>query len=173
MAESDTLIDYITGESKIDTGAEANRQAVERFLVESKGFDKSQVSVDLPIQVDVDGETYRSRVDLVVSVDGALRICIKCAPGSLGSRERETLAAARLLAAVPVPLCVVSDGKTAIVLDTATGRKLGEGLDAVPSNADLAAALVDEPAPLSPERRRKEAIIFRSYDSMTVNRQPV
>ena len=171
MPETETVMDYITGEPKLDTGAETNRQAVERFLVEEKGFDKSQVSVDVPITVDVDGETYRSRVDLVVAAGGKPRLCIKCAAGSLGSREREVLAAARLLGAGPVPFSVVSDGRTAIVMDTATGRKLGEGLNAIPSPEELAAAEMDAPVGLSPERRRREAIIFRSYDSMNVNRQ--
>lgn len=173
MTETETLVDYITGAPVPNVGAEANRQAVERLLVETKGFDKSQVSVDVPITVAVDGETYRSRVDLVVSVDGTPRICIKCAPGSLGSRERETLAAARLLGETPVPLSIVSDGRTAIVMETVTGRKLGEGLDAVPPRAELTAAKTEAIPALTPERKRREAIIFRSYDSMTVNRPPL
>ena len=34
----DTLVDYITGKTVANVGAEANRQAVERFLVQKKGY---------------------------------------------------------------------------------------------------------------------------------------
>ena len=64
-------------------------------------------------------------------------MAIKCAPGSLGSREREIVSAARLLDEYQIPVSVVSDGKTAVVLDTVSGKKMGEGLDAIPSKKAL------------------------------------
>lgn len=168
------LLDRVTGRPKPDIGAEANRQAVERFLIDDRGYDPRDIEVDAPIVVTVAGEVYRSRIDLVVRVDGRRLMCIKCAAGSLGSREREIISAARVLDEYPVPLSAVSDGRTAIVWDTLTREKIGEGLDAIPSRTDARNRMKDRtPFPLSDRHRERESILFRSYDGMNVNRSGV
>jgi predicted type IV restriction endonuclease len=164
------LIDYITGQSIPDVGAEANRQAVERFLVASRGYAKTEIAVELPIEIEIDGENYRSAADLAVIIDGKYLMVIKCAAGSLGSREREVLSAARLLVDYQIPLAVVSDGRTALVFDTLTRKKRGEGMNAIPSRSELVDMARDFTfAPLAPEQRKREKLIFRTYDSMNVN----
>ncbi|MEW6670865.1 MAG: type I restriction enzyme HsdR N-terminal domain-containing protein [Thermodesulfobacteriota bacterium] len=165
-----TIVDFVTGDILPNIGAEANRQAVERLLVNKLGYEKQDIAVDVDIEMNIDGQPYRSQVDLVVSVDGVRLMAVKCAAGSLGSREREILAAARLLDAYQLPRSMVSDGKTAIVLDTVTGKKIGEGLHMIPTKAQ--AREIIRPAnllPLSPDRLERERLIFRSYDSMNVN----
>ncbi len=165
-----TIIDFVTGESAPNIGAEANRQAFERFLVNDRGYRKEDIAVDVDIQLDIDGEIYRSQIDLVVSTDGMRVMAVKCAVGSLGSWEREILAAARLLDLSPIPLAVVSDGLTAIILDTMTGKKIGEGLQAVPTRNQVPKiAGAQKLEPLPPERIKREKLIFRSYDSMNIN----
>jgi hypothetical protein len=168
------ITDYVTGKSIPNVGAEENRQLVERFLIAEKGYSKADIAVDVDIEITVAGEIYRSQIDLVVSADdehGSSRLmAIKCAAASLGSREREILAAARLLAENQIPFSVVSDGKTAIVLDTVTGKKLGEGLNAIPSKAQAQEKLKEiKPLPFPKEKREREKLIFRSFDSMNVN----
>jgi hypothetical protein len=133
------ITDFVTGKEIPNVGAEENRQVVEHFLVEQKGYLKSEIEIDGEIEMNVAGETYTSQIDLIVSAnDGATRLmAIKCAAGSLGSREREILAAARLFDEnYQIPFSVVADGKTAIVLDTVSGKKVGEGMDAIPSKAE-------------------------------------
>jgi len=165
-----SLTDYITGQTIPNVGAEANRQAVEVFLVETQGFAKAEIEVDRPLEMKIDGKLYRSTADLAVKIDGKYMIVIKCAAGSLGSREREILAAARLLVEYQVPLAVVSDGHTALVFDTLTGKKRGQGLAAIPSRQELVAfTRTIFLAPLPSDRREREQLIFRSYDSMNVN----
>ena len=166
--------DFVTGKEIPNVGAEENRQRVERFLVAEKGFSKEDIAVDVDIEISVAGETYRSQIDLVVSVDDEYGstpfMAIKCAAASLGSREREILAAARLLAENQLPLSVVSDGKTAIVLDTVSGKNLGEGLNAILSKAEARERLREiKPLPFPKEKREREKLIFRSFDSMNVN----
>jgi len=164
--------DYITGQKIPDVGAERHRQEVERFLVEEKGYAKKDVAVDVPIAFEVAGEAYRSVVDLVVSPDGGQTrfMAVKCAAASLGSREREILAAARLLDKFQVPFCLVSDGRRAILLDTLTGAHVGESWDAVPTKQQAAKQLQHlELKPLPEDRREKTRLIFRSYDSQNVN----
>jgi len=164
------ITDYITGQMIPNVGAEVNRQAVERFLVEEKGFKKQDIQVGVPIQMQIRDQIYRSSVDLVITLDGRKLMVIKCAPGSLGSREREIIAAARLLDENQIPLALVSDGKSAILLNTANGQKVGEDLAAVPSRRELLNKFKEFTLEaIKGERREREKLIFRSYDSMTVN----
>jgi hypothetical protein len=167
---SELIEDVITGEKIPLIGAEENRQNVARILITQKGYAKKDIRRAVPIEVVLGSESYRSKVDLVVTVNGKSVMLIKCAAGSLGSRERETLAAARLLESHPIPLSIVSDGHTAVVLDTTSGKMIGKGWEIVPTRQEatkrLAAVVLPE---LPPGRREKEGLIFRSYDSMNVN----
>ena len=166
------ITDFVSGKEIPNVGAEENRQRVERFLVNAKGYSKEDIAVDVEIEITIGTETYRSQIDLVVSADaGATSLmAIKCAAASLGSREREILAAARLLTDYQIPFAIVSDGKDAIVLDTISGRKLGQGLDAILSKEAVLAKLDTlEFLPYPEEKREREKLIFRSYDSMNVN----
>jgi hypothetical protein len=166
------IIDFVTGKEIPNVGAEENRQRVERFLVNAKGYSKEDIAVDVEIEITIGTETYRSQIDLVVSADAGSTplMAIKCAAASLGSREREILAAARLLAEYQIPFAIVSDGKDAIVLDTVSGRKLGRGLDAILSKEKVLAKLNTlKFLPYPEEKQEREKLIFRSYDSMNVN----
>jgi len=169
-ANGEWVIDYITGRRVPNAGAEANRQAVERHLVEIKGYAKTEIEVDAPICLDMGSEQYASFLDLVVSVAGRRCMVIKCAPGSLASREREVIAAARLLASYQIPLAVASDGQTAIVWETISGKERGQGLNAIPSREQAEHLFdPDRSAPLNEKRRMQQQLIFRSYDSMNVH----
>jgi len=168
------ITDFVTGREMPNIGAEENRQAVAQYLVNEKGYSKDDIEMDVKFEMTIAGEPYRSQVDLVVTVnDGRLRImAIKCAAGSLGSREREIVAAARLLEDYQIPFAVVSDGNTAIVLDTVSGKKTGAGMAAIPSK-EAAIRMLDSYHPLSlpADRREREKLIFRTYDSENVNVQ--
>lgn len=167
----DTVTDYLTGNPIPAAGAEENRQALLKHLVETMGYSKTDLATDVPIAVTAADEVYESTVDVVVRVDGEAVLVVKCAAGSLGSREREAVSAARLLEEVPLPLAVVTDGRTATLLDTATGKSLGEGLDAIPNPEAARNYLTDHPtAPLDDKHRERESLVFRSYDGMNVNR---
>ena len=164
------ITDFVTGKEIPNVGAEENRQMVEQLLVNEKGYSKEDIAVDVDLELTVAGETYRSQIDLVVGLESNRIMAIKCAAASLGSREREILAAARLLAEKQLPFSVVSDGKTATVLDTVSGKKLGEGLNAIPSKAQALEKLKEiQFLPFPKEKREREKLIFRSFDSMNVN----
>lgn len=164
------ITDFVTGKEIPNVGAEENRQVVEQFLVNEKGYSKEDIAVDVDLELTIAGESYRSQIDLVVSLESIGFMAIKCPAASLGSREREILAASRLLAENQIPFSVVSDGKTAIVLDTVSGKKLGEGLKAILSKAEAREKLKEiKPLPFPKEKREREKLIFRSFDSMNVN----
>lgn len=163
--------DFITGKSIPDVGAEGNRQAVEKLLVMDKGFEKDDIVVGVKLAFEVSDEYYQSRVDLVITIDNTCYMALKCAAGSLGSREREIVAAARILKQnYQIPLSVVSDGISAIVLDTVSGKKIGEGMEAVPSRASAIRHLSEiKLMPLDKSRYEREKLIFRSYDMDNIN----
>lgn len=166
------ITDFVTGQAVPNIGAEENRQAVARYLVAVKGYAREDIEVDVDFAINVGGELYRSQADLVVSADGGQTrfMLIKCAAGSLGSRERETLAAARLLDRYQIPVAVVSDGKTAVVLDTLSGQKTGQGLTAIPSKEQAREKLKSLELQAFPaERLEREKLIFRTYDRENVN----
>jgi len=165
------LTDYVTGREMPNVGAEENRQRMERFLVEHKGYDREDIEVDAPIHLKMGDDAYDSTVDLVVKVKGVRFMVIKCAAGSLASRHREILAAARLLDGNhQIPFSVVTDGNQAQVLDTMTGQVLGEGMTAVPSKEEASKQLgVLRIEPFPDFKKDRERIIFRAYDEMNVN----
>jgi hypothetical protein len=166
------LTDYITGREVPNIGAEENRQAVERFLVEIKGFDRGDIEVDADLRFILQDHEVQSQVDLVVSVSGKRFMILRCVPGSLVSRQRETLAAGRLLDDYQIPFSVVTDGEDAALLDTVTGAMLGEGMNAIPSKEEAVRQMKDiELQPFPQEKLERERIIFRSYDEMNVNVQ--
>lgn len=165
--------DFVTGRDIPEIGAEANRQKIERMLIQKKGYAKEDVEVDADIAFEAAGERYDSVIDLVVSVDGGGNRCMvfKCVPGSMGSCEREIVAAARLLdQRYQIPLAVVSDGVTAVVLDTHTGKKIGKGLAAIPEKSaarKMMQTVVLQPCPA--DRIERERLIFRTYNCEYVN----
>jgi hypothetical protein len=168
----DMLTDFVTGNEIPNIGAEENRQRVERFLVEIKGYSKDDIEVDADLRLTIGDEEVRSNVDLVVRVQGKRFMVLKCVPGSLVSRQRETLAAARLLDLYQIPFSVVTDGKDAELLDTVTGKVLNQGMEAIPSKEEAIRQTKEmRLRPFPQERLEREKIIFRSYDEMNINVQ--
>lgn len=164
VPSEDILFDYITGRATTNAGAEINRQTTERYLVESKGYDREDIEVDTAIRLDVGGKNFQATVDLVIRVSGYRFMAIKCAAGSLSSREKEIIAAARLLDDYQIPFSAASDGRSALVWDSLSGDLIGSGLDAIPPKSEAEAsfnpgALI----PLDDKRRRQQKLIYRTY----------
>ena len=62
-------------------------------------------------------------------------------------------------------------GWTAIVWDTLTGEQLSEGLGSIPTKSQAAEMMQKLTLkPLPDKKRRQQILIFRSYDSMNVNK---
>lgn len=161
------LVDFITGKEVPNVGMEEVRQYMERFLVEERGYSKSDVEVDAYSKFSVGGDEIGFSVDLVVGVQGKRVMVLICAPGSLGSRHRETLASARLLDDYQIPFSVVSDGRTAEVLDTITGEVIGTGLEAIPHKKEAIRQMQEMKFQQVPQKRLKlERLILRSYNEM-------
>jgi len=166
------LEDYVTGKQVPNVGIEEIRQHLEQYLVEVKTYQKEDIRVDADIEIDIDGSSYASQLDLVIFIENISFMVIKCAAGSLESRQREVVSASRIYETSPVPYAVVSDSKTAIIYDSVSGKKIDKGLSAIPSREAAKKILsARQPAQIPEKRLEKEKIIFRSYDGMNVNTQ--
>jgi hypothetical protein len=143
------------------------RKMVFYLLVEKKGYLPEDIEKRVVFEVKLGQETAYSSVDFLISIAGKKAMVIKCAAGSLSSRERQALAAARLIGSTPVPVAVVADPVNAEVLDVATGKVVGEGFGAIPVR-DRIIQLLSEYSftPLSPDRLEKEKRILLAFDAI-------
>ncbi|MDA8432760.1 MAG: type I restriction enzyme HsdR N-terminal domain-containing protein [Nitrospiraceae bacterium] len=158
--------DFITGREITDTDDERYRQKLARFLVEVKGYEKDDVLPKRRIEMEIEGRRALSMVDFVVSVSGRPFMVIKYGPGSLVTRERPALAAARIMAGCEAPLTVVTNGEDAEVLDTVSGALLSTGIDSIPGRP-AAEEMVRKTAgrpPLSAKQIEAEKRILSAYD---------
>ena len=133
-------LDLITGLPQSGSDDEYIRQAAERLLLDL-GYEPGQVAVDHERSFDYKGRCVCVRSDLVVSLEGRPALVIGCRRGSLVSREKETLAQARLIFDPWVPYAMVFNGEDSELMDTASGEVLQTGLEAVPSPDKLAELL--------------------------------
>jgi len=167
----DQITDYINGREIDNVGAEASRQIFEKFIVDTKGYDKSEVLVDVPLTVQFKGEDYHSAIDLILLVKDRPFMAVTCVAGSIGSYEREILAAARLVNDDLIPFAVTTDARDAIVLDTRTGQIVSKGLKTIPSRQEAEKKLAEiETVQLDPAKRNGEMIIYRSFNLEKVNK---
>ena len=92
---------------------------------------------------------------------------IRYGPGSLVSRERSALAAARVLNGdYRIPLAVVTNGRDALLLDTITAKVLRDGMEAIPTRKealDLYPNLIFLP-PQDEEKLLREKRILNAFD---------
>lgn len=162
-----TTTDYVTGEMIVDTDDERYRQKLCRLLVEEKGHRKEDLEVRQKIETLFAGQFVVSRIDIIVKAGDRRVLMIRYGPGSLVTRERPALAAARVFCEDRIiPYAMVTNGEDAELLDTATGKVIGQGLDAIPDRTTLdklAAETAPTPAPKS-DRREKELRILNAFD---------
>lgn len=137
-----TLSDYLTGEELTDTDDERIRQSLSRMMVEKKGYGKAELIPRSFIDTLFTPHFVRSTIDLTVSIRNMAFMIIRYGPGSLVSRERAAIAAARVLHSdYRIPLAVVTNGQEAELLDTVTGKILGNGLDSIPDRTAASSLL--------------------------------
>ncbi|HSR35760.1 MAG TPA: type I restriction enzyme HsdR N-terminal domain-containing protein, partial [Desulfurivibrionaceae bacterium] len=149
-----------------DTDDERYRQKLARLLVEEKGYAKGDLEPRRTIETLFAGQFVVSKIDLVVSANGQRIMVIRYGPGSLVTRERPAIAAARVLDQERlIPLTVVTNGEDAELLDTRSGTVLATGLDAIPEKgAALALAATRDCSPLPESRREPELRILNAFD---------
>lgn len=164
-----TLSDYITGEELTDTDDERLRQELSRMMVEELGYEKEDLEPRCFIETLYSTQFVRSTIELVVSLkeQGKKFLIIRYGPGSLVSRERSAIAAARVLEKeYQIPYAVVTNGRDAELLDTGTREVLATGIGAIPSRrrALEMVAQCEFRAPAEGRKREGELRILNAFD---------
>ena len=161
-----SLADYVTGEPLVDTDDERYRQKLARLLVEERGFAKSELTMRRRIETLFAHQFVASKIDIVVSIGDQRVLVLRYGPGSLVTRERPAIAAARVLEENQIiPLVVVTNGEDAELLDARTGKVLETGLGAIPAREKILSLLPGlDFTPVAPERREPELRILNAFD---------
>lgn len=161
-----TVRDFISGDPVVDTDDERYRQKLERFFIEMKGFNKGDLEVRLKIETLFAGQFVVSKIDIVVNIAGKRVLLVRYGPGSLVTRERPAIAAARVLdKQALIPLTIVSNGENAELLDTRSGKIISEGLDNLPDKQQVIQMLPHlDFTPLPEHKRGPELRILNAFD---------
>ena len=164
-----SLSDYVTGEPLVDTDDERYRQKLARLLVEERGFAKSELTMRRRIETLFAHQFVVSKIDIVVRIADQLVMVLRYGPGSLVTRERPAIAAARVLEeSQMIPLVVVTNGEDAELLDARTGKVVATGLEAVPTREAVLNMLPGlDFSPVAPKRREPELRILNALDVET------
>jgi hypothetical protein len=160
-----TLRDYLTGEEIDETTFEEFRQALVRLLVEEKGYPREQIRAKVRLTYCIDGEEFERPLDFVVYDEKGrpIFVVIFCA-GNVGSFERETVCAGRLIEGGPVAYALVTDTMNASLMDVRTGEVAATGMNAVPDwDSLLDMVRKADPQPLTAEQRQRQTRVFHTY----------
>lgn len=147
------LTDFLTGKTIEDSHDERLRQKVVKYLVEQKGFDKADIRSGEKILVACGENSALVPLDFRVSLQGRTAMIVKYGPGSILTRHQPALALSRLVTPYQVPIVMVTNGRSVDVISGESGRRLGEGFEAVPSRQQLLAVVKDASWPSLSEKQ--------------------
>jgi len=158
--------DYLTGETIVDTDDERYRQKLARFFVEQKGYQKTDLEPRLKIETLFSQSFVVSTIDLVVSVEHKKVFVVRYGPGSIVTRERPALAAARVITPeYVVPYTIITNGEDAELLETHSGKVQASGLECIPDRNHALRLLRDAVfGPLPKGQREMELRILNAFD---------
>jgi hypothetical protein len=161
------LQDFLTGQKLPDTDDERIRQDLARLLVEQLGYGKDELEPRLTISSCFNNNRVQTLIELTVRINGRRLFILRYGPGSLVTREKAAIAAARILEpAYRIPLAVVTNGRDAELLETARGKVLATGMAAIPDRKQaetLERDCVFEPF-ADPEKRDQALRILNVFD---------
>ena len=161
------LQDYLTGQALPDTDDERIRQGLARRLVEQLGYGREDLEPRLTIDSCFNAVRVQTLIELTVRIQGRRLFLVRYGPGSLVTREKAAIAAARLLdPGYRIPLAVVTNGRDAELIETARGKVLGSGMHCLPDRQqaeDLARHMRFEPF-TDPDRRDQALRILNLFD---------
>jgi hypothetical protein len=146
---------------------EAVREEMLRFLIEHKGYGPEDIEKDRKFRVRVSGCEDDVSMDYIISVGGRRLMAVKCASGSVDSRERHITAFSRVVDEYQIPFCLVTDGENTRLIDTITGKIISEDILSVPTKEDALKQIKDiKFPPYSPERLEREKRILLAFETV-------
>jgi len=132
-----------------------------------RGIKKKTWKCDKKIETLFAKQFVVSKIAVTIHCNGKRFMIIRYAPGSLVTRERSAIAAARVIDEdYRIPLAVVSNGEDAELLDTATGQVLATGLEAIPDKKEATKLFdtLDFSPFIGEKKRERELRILNAFD---------
>ncbi len=140
---------------------------ITRMLVAEKGFGEDEIETGLTITTRFNNETVVSKITITVRIGDRRVMVVRYAPGSVVTRTRSAVAAARVLdEGYQIPLALVTNGSELELLDTYNGEVLGRNFADIPTRQDLVeklAGLRFEPF-ANAKKRERELRILNVFD---------
>lgn len=146
---------------------EAVREEMLRFLTEHRGYSPEDIERDRKFTISVTGCEESVSTDFIIRLGGRRLMAIKCAAGSVDTRERHITAFARVVDDYQIPFCLVTDGENTRLIDTLTGKVVSEDISAVPSKEEALSQVEDmEFSPCPPEKLEKLKRILLAFETV-------
>lgn len=157
------LNDYLTGEELPDTDDERIRQQLAKMLVEELGYAVDELEPRLTIVSEFNHTSVKTLIELTVRVGNRRLFIVRYGPGSLVTREKAAVAAARILdPEYSIPLAVVTNGRDAELIETMSEKVLATGMNCIPDRqraGELLNEYAFEPYPDTAQRERALRIL--------------
>ncbi len=145
----------------------ADRDRIRRKVIEAlkkSGYDEGSMQEDESFVLDTEEGELRIPIEVLVRLDRKPALLVKCVRGNMATRERPSLALARLLTETLIPFAIVATEKEAVVFDTMTGKTVGRGYGAFPSPKEAEQRLRDSSGvQVPPAQREREKRILHTY----------
>ena len=162
------LADYLTGQTLPDTHDERVIQKISRFLIEKKGYLKNDVLTRKKIFLKIGDKTGTVTVDFIIRINKISFAVIMYGPGSIVTRQRPTIAAARLIEDYMIPFSMITNGEESILMNTMSGKVIGKELNSLPSPQKALTLLKNlQLKNITDTRREKEQRILYAMDILT------
>jgi len=144
-----------------------DRDRIRRKVIEAltkAGYDEGSMKQEESFVLTTEEGELRIPIEVLVYVDDRPALLVKCVRGNMATRERPSLALARLLTERLIPFAIVATEREAVVFDTITGKTVGRGYGAFPSPNKAEQRLQDSSAvQIPPAQREREKRILHTY----------
>jgi hypothetical protein len=131
------LLDFLTGERRIDTHDERYRQKISKHLVQTLGYAKEDIRQNIVLAIAAGDQRASIKVDFLINQADKTGMLIKYAPGSLVTRRLSNLALSRVIHPYQIPIIVTTNGEDAEIINGLNGKVIGQGVDSIPSKIKL------------------------------------
>ncbi|MFC1549512.1 hypothetical protein ACFL4R_01420 [Nitrospirota bacterium] len=164
--ERDKLVrEKIAKEDEMEAQATGDSRLIVLEHLGKLGYREDEIETDRPFEVTTGTHSDACSMDYLVTLGGRSFMAIKCTM-AIESRERHVLSFCRCAQEHLIPMAVASDGLTAYVLDTKSGKRVSEGLDSMPDR-DAALRFLDQnpPEPYPEAKAAKEKLILLAFET--------
>jgi hypothetical protein len=164
--ERDRLVrDKIAKENEMEARATGDSRLIMKERLGKLGYAGEEIETDRAFDVSTGTHSGSCAMDYIVLLGGRRFMSIMCTM-AMESRERHVLSFCRAADEHLIPFAVVSDGLTAYVLETKSGRRVSEGLESIPGRAEAIEFLEKTPPEAYPEEKAmKERLVLLAFET--------